>query len=538
MSSFDEDNGIPVKKKTRRRNVLLAAGCIAVLYLGGVTNKWWPTPDSALYLGLGRSLAEGKGYQFNGGPSNTVPPLFPLALAGVRLLFGPSYWAPHLMIATCGIASLLFIYLVVSRLENAAMALAALLATGISYGFYHNAHRILTDIPFVAFFWAFLYALLRFHDGRWYWLGLAAILVVIGLSVRIPGIILLGPLGLGFVFDGSPAFLPRKARTAGIVVMAVSLLAGAFWYAVAVFVSHKTPHYVATTPLGATFGMGNFATFLFDSYWNLALTLSEMFFCQDGRLMIVPGTILLSLIGIGMFVYWKNGLRSISIGIALYIMALAFLSTPGVGIRLRYMLAIQPLLLLACFRGVARVAESFSGGATKGAPSQRVLWVAAAVLTAVVVLSNAPKILREAVYYGYLSHTDRYYAELRKGDFQDHFPVADLIDRTCPERACIAAADVSIMHFLTRRTVVPLPEAGPGGVPDAAAVIELLAGRPDVCCVIIENPRRGREGEGRNGATPIREFESALVEAGMSPAYSGRKLQVFYRPARSGNGGR
>ena len=37
---------------------LIAAGVLAVLYLAGVTNVWWPTPDSAAYLGLGRSLAE------------------------------------------------------------------------------------------------------------------------------------------------------------------------------------------------------------------------------------------------------------------------------------------------------------------------------------------------------------------------------------------------------------------------------------------------------------------------------------------------
>ena len=30
---------------------------IAVLYIAGAVNAWYPTPDSALYQGLGRNLA-------------------------------------------------------------------------------------------------------------------------------------------------------------------------------------------------------------------------------------------------------------------------------------------------------------------------------------------------------------------------------------------------------------------------------------------------------------------------------------------------
>ena len=54
-----------------RRHVVVAAGLVAVLYLAGVTGSWWPTPDSALYQGLGRSLLHGQGYRFNG-QVNTV----------------------------------------------------------------------------------------------------------------------------------------------------------------------------------------------------------------------------------------------------------------------------------------------------------------------------------------------------------------------------------------------------------------------------------------------------------------------------------
>ena len=85
-----------------RRRLWLVGAIVAAVYLAGVPVQWWPTPDSALYLGLGRSLAEGDGYRFDGEPCTTVTPGLPWILAGIRTVFGGGYVAPTVFIVLFG----------------------------------------------------------------------------------------------------------------------------------------------------------------------------------------------------------------------------------------------------------------------------------------------------------------------------------------------------------------------------------------------------------------------------------------------------
>ncbi len=71
---------------------------LVVLYLGTTPGKWWPTPDSAEYVGLAESLARGDGYRFNGEISTRQTPGLPLLLAGwigcsVGELGSPGTWS-------------------------------------------------------------------------------------------------------------------------------------------------------------------------------------------------------------------------------------------------------------------------------------------------------------------------------------------------------------------------------------------------------------------------------------------------------------
>jgi hypothetical protein len=79
----------------RQRTVALAWTCLLAVYLVGVTGRWWPTEDSAIYLGLARSLAAGEGCRFNGQFDSTFAPGLPLVLAGLRWLAGPGFWAVY-----------------------------------------------------------------------------------------------------------------------------------------------------------------------------------------------------------------------------------------------------------------------------------------------------------------------------------------------------------------------------------------------------------------------------------------------------------
>ncbi|MDP6381464.1 MAG: glycosyltransferase family 39 protein, partial [Phycisphaerae bacterium] len=214
----------------RRWHLALAAACVAVVYLAGVTNLWWPTSDSALYLSLARSIVNGEGYQFNGMPHSHVTPGLPLALAGLRWLFGPGYWVPNLFVALCGMACLWLVYATITRLSDRRMALAIALTTAFSYAFYFIGHRILTDMPFILLFWAVAYAGLRSARGSAWWIVAACVFVVFGITVRAPGMLLLGPLAVGLALERcSNARFGRRVLVGGAVLAAVAVTAIIFY---------------------------------------------------------------------------------------------------------------------------------------------------------------------------------------------------------------------------------------------------------------------------------------------------------------------
>ena len=136
------------------RRVLLVAVCVAAVHLAGVTNRWWPTDDSSLYLSLGRSLAAGEGYRFNGRPCNAVTPALPWVLAGVRAVTGEGYGAANLFEATCGLGVLALAWAAMAAVADRHAALLATAACGLSYTFFLGGHRILTGMPFALLYWA------------------------------------------------------------------------------------------------------------------------------------------------------------------------------------------------------------------------------------------------------------------------------------------------------------------------------------------------------------------------------------------------
>src|SRR5688572_9062624 len=76
----------------RRRGVLGAIILVAVLArLAVVTPRWGTPPDDPdNYLALARSLAAGEGYRLDNRATAYRPPLYPLVLAPLIRLFGPS----------------------------------------------------------------------------------------------------------------------------------------------------------------------------------------------------------------------------------------------------------------------------------------------------------------------------------------------------------------------------------------------------------------------------------------------------------------
>jgi hypothetical protein len=221
-----------------RRHAILVFAALAILYLLTLNNQWAIEPDSAVYLTLGRSIAEGRGMEYNGAPAWGVPPVLPLLIAGSRLLFGPAYWPINLAISLFGLGTALLAYLTVRRLaseigaDDVRLALAALLITGSSARLLVDSTRILTDVPCTFFVALGLYAFVRARQGHWAWCwaGLGAMLLATAL--RLPaGVILAGTffgLALEFRREGDRGRL--LATLAGMVGVAAGALA--WWFLV------------------------------------------------------------------------------------------------------------------------------------------------------------------------------------------------------------------------------------------------------------------------------------------------------------------
>ncbi len=130
-----------------RRWVFVA---ILSLYAAAFTGRWRVSPDSSLYMSLGRNLAEGAGFVYQGVKHTWFEPGLPLIIAASDRLFGQDHYVPILLfILLCSLTSLALTYRLMLR--HAGRPTAVLVTTGMAlcetclrYGF-----QVVTDTPFL-----------------------------------------------------------------------------------------------------------------------------------------------------------------------------------------------------------------------------------------------------------------------------------------------------------------------------------------------------------------------------------------------------
>ncbi len=456
-------------KPLGRRHLALAAAGLALLYLAGVTGQWWPGNDSAVYLGLARSLAGGEGYRFNGQVSTAFAPGLPILLAGLYRLAGEGMWLPNLFMAACGLTALLLTYLSLRRLGlDRRPALAVTCATGLAYSFYFNAHRVLSDMPFAAVFWLLLHCVLRAREGRWRWIVLAGALSAAAAALRAPAVVLLGPLGLGVLLDSSLGKRwPRRLAASAAIALPAAATVGALLF-LATRLSTHTPNYVKLSIPAS--GAAAYLHRLQHGLTDLPAGLAETITSQS-----IPavGLVLLALAAAGGVRFWNARRRMVPITLAGYLLLLAVCLSRE-GMRGRYLAPVLPLLVLLAGEGLCwcvvllgRWWRALAGAKT--APA------ALAAFAGIIMLVNLPRTARQAFYYSYRSHGSDYYSVIREGNWAELAEAAKLLGRECPPGALAAAptGDVDVLHFLSRRQVVPLPGA-------AAGTVDFILVRTDV----------------------------------------------------------
>lgn len=159
---------------------------IVLLYLAGFNGQWKPEPDAALYLSIGRNIAEGLGYTYHGNPHQLAYPGLPWMWAGLFSLFGDhTLAAAHALMLALGLIALGLVYRLFVLHADRPTAVIVTFGVAISRMFYRYCFELRSDLPFLvgvlAFFCgceAIFYA--RSSKGRrWYdWLLLVAGLLV------------------------------------------------------------------------------------------------------------------------------------------------------------------------------------------------------------------------------------------------------------------------------------------------------------------------------------------------------------------------
>ena len=513
-----------------RKTVLLALGAVAVIYLAGLTGRWWPAPDSALYLSLGRSMAQGEGYRINGVIAPVVPPGFPWILAALYSLFGGGFWAPNLFEALCGIATVCLIYLTLARLGGKAPALLAAVMTGLSYSFYLNSHEVLSDMPAAAAFWAMTYATLRAQKGAWLWLIPAALLAAGVTFLRIPGMLAVFAMAVAMALDRAtePRKLPRMIRAGVPLAAGGAALVGLYFWG-----KSLTTTTLAYTP---TLNENHFNLPLMGS--NLLKTLSDTL---TGQRSWEIGLLGLALMLAGIISRWRRGSRLPAV-VILYCL-IVYCLTGGWAIQPRYWLPVQAFALYAMLQGLLWAVGQICRWRQKPA-SPKTLHVAALALAGLVVAFNIPQVINWAGYYSYLSLAGQsgYYDKIRKGNFQDLYPVVDILKRNVGpgQTVGVNGNTANELGYLSERRVLQLEgsigvktvlRGKPVLLPDAARLEHLLDsthvldGDPRLRLVVLENDDKAPEfTEGLK-----KQLQQMRQEGKVKLLYEGKVYTVFQR---------
>ncbi len=217
----------PVWQPTRRQAAIVIAA-VALLYLIPVSNHWRVSNDSARYLSVGQSLAQGHGFTWNHGESpGGISPGLPVVVAISYRLFGDAFWPLNLMQALLGIATIILTYRLVRLYECRRTALNVFLLTAFSITMYESSLDILTDLPGMAFVVAALWCLVRFTRAKgWGCLAAGTVLLVVAVAMRTAMVVVVAPLAVGVIWEKSVR--PRRMRIAGaLAVVAPFVLGGA-----------------------------------------------------------------------------------------------------------------------------------------------------------------------------------------------------------------------------------------------------------------------------------------------------------------------
>ncbi|GEM_PF-3436415 len=199
-----------------------------VVYLTSLTQYWICSNDSAMYIYQGRAFLQTGIFMQNGQARLVASPGFPALLAGIMSIFGESnYFAMQLGMLLCGLAGLAVVYRQRWIWTSRFQARLVVFATAMSFYFYHNTRRVLTEAPSFLLFWVIVALLRAAKTNKWCLAG-AALAGYAAIVMRVPAVLPIAAVGAAALLERQLISEKFRWRFFGSGVLAMGL--GAGWF--------------------------------------------------------------------------------------------------------------------------------------------------------------------------------------------------------------------------------------------------------------------------------------------------------------------
>jgi len=458
----------------------------AVLLAGHIATSWHAGPDSALYMGLGRSLAEGQGYVFNHEPHTMVPPLYPLLLAGVMKLAGPSYLALNISQVVLALACTPLAFWLLRRWFGPDLAIVGAGLFALGFCLWNTASMVISDLLFTALaLGGMLAAEWAASRGRSISVMIAGALIGAASLTRITGATIV-PGAVIAIWLGWPG-RSRLARAAACI--AVGVLAAApllAWQQWAASARTGGVGYLEMSLLNRPLGQMltsvsmNLLVELPEELSALVLGLGGL---PVGASLLVPALAVVSCV-----VCLRRRVAMLPATLAAMLVPLAVVP----GVRMRYLLFLQPGLIVLVLVGiVALVRRAAPRGARVSPGARTVILLGLGLVAAMHVGRSAGRLWRY--------RCDEVPGGHRIGSRQGWFTASEYIAARAPN-AVVMTRHPGVVHYLTRARTLGTKYARE---PSAAQYAEFIrAHRPEYLLAEAPDERTARvlEGFGLAGA--------------------------------------
>lgn len=492
---------------------------IAAAYLVAVNDQWAITRDSALYLGLGRSLAEGHGMEFDGRQWWGIPPLAPMLIAGCRLIVGDHFWLINLVMTGLALGAIYVTYLLARLLGDDlpeswrdGLPTATVLVVGLSARLFIDATHIMTDVPFLFFSLLGLYGMIRAVRHHWGWAGLGTASLCLATSARLLGVLFVVAAGLMLLLHLRERGVGRRPAAALALLCLPVATTAAWFFLVRPHQNEGTIDYVSPLSVEASAAVNG------DKLAEIGQSLTR-----------VPEAMCGALVGQKMPRFGVNLAPTALIVVGVVVLAwrrkfdllvfcvpyLAFLVvyTPG-AVAARYFLPVMPLLAYFLLVGTQAVAMPLVSRLGLIRRQARWRFAGLVVLAGLCLAISLPRVGRQ-IYW--MRHPD-FYAVFDRGDWQDYVQCSQYIRGRQPgSQARVLSTESPVVLYLTglnapeklcrREIVEEPPEAFLGLAADPACRFVLA---PDCYHAWSEAVTAGLAASGRYDLPP-RQFGSVAV---------------------------